>query len=1019
MSEDTSRRGRPEPAGSSPHSHQRSDSASYSVSPSRASVTARLATPIVGTPPPPGAQRVPKTENVTGTQTPLAGAGSGSVPGPGASSLSQALRGGHGSPPRRAAPADRENERFASPDRKGGGHGSFSAGSAGAAQLGQSPRPPEDLEVLKRHLAGPQNGSEPSSWRRGGSGQLETASAVDDDEFSSLQLQGGDTTRHIYRYAERREREQAEAEGPGRLRRSQSVSLPKHADDEESIHNVKVPGGFRRDHLRRQAGSPAPSSTNNRRPDYGTATRAHTAPQRQKPQFVTNNFIEFLTLYGHFAGEELEEDDEVLEPDEYFSSEYEADITDAEGEDREWGEDSALLTPGKRKRKRKPKHEGKGSPLGAAMLLLKSFVGTGVLFLPRAYLNGGMWFSNAVLLVIALLSYYCFILLVNTRLKVKASFGDMGGQTWGKYFRNLINFSLVISQIGFSSAYIVFVGENLQAFILAVSKCATTIPIIYVILMQMIIFLPLSLYRNINNIQKLALIADLFIVLGLIYIYFYDVKTIVQQQGVADIKAFNSKDWTLFIGTAIFTFEGIGLIIPIQSGMKDPRKFPSVLATVMVVISVIFISAGAVSYAAYGSRTKTVILLNMPQDDKLVNGVQFLYSLAILLSTPLQIYPAIEITSQQLFSRTGKYNPWIKWKKNIFRFFMVVLCAGIAWAGAGDLDKFVSLVGSFACIPLVFIYPPLMHYRAVADRPWQRITDLMLVVFGFVIMAYTTALTIINWVGGGQEEMPGQVDTVLNYYLEAADGGGEAVTYGGTASDKVKKRDAGHVKVTDVRGHEDEFNLDTNAFAFVKAATQLRTDMTREQHQEIGFRESTEIIEKVYRKSSYAEAIQIAKNAKDPKQVIPLNHPLMLVHVDQSDDGAVMALLEKVPEEEAARLQKTRWAIINVWCGLETVRRSPLAVLDARTIQDSEMRNIRLKMPQAPGGIAAIIQYVWHRALRVPDAIHDRNAWLGFVFGRIRELHEDIARHEVFSSMMNTGFTFDVVAFADRVELIE
>ena len=36
---------------------------------------------------------------------------------------------------------------------------------------------------------------------------------------------------------------------------------------------------------------------------------------------------------------------------------------------------------------------------------------------------------------------------------------------------------------------------------------------------------------------------------------------------------------------------------------------------------------------------------------------------------------------------------------------MVVMCAGIAWAGADDLDKFVSLVGSFACVPLVYIYP--------------------------------------------------------------------------------------------------------------------------------------------------------------------------------------------------------------------------------------------------------------------------------------------------------------------------
>lgn len=690
------------------------------------------------------------------------------MPGPGASSLSQALRGAFAqSPPEREVDGGAQTVgQDKKPQKKTSA--SFAPGSYNA-HLARSPRGSEDIEVLKRHLVNPPGGSPSGSWRR--TGDLPDAAAPEEEEeFSSLQLQGGDTTRHIYRYAEKREREQADVEDrrTGRLRRSVSVGLPNRVDDEEGISSVKVPGGFRRDHLRRAAASPVPSGTLPRgRQEYGTingSTEYSTGEpvQASQPRFVTSNFIEFLTLYGHFAGEELEEDDEALEPDEYFSSDaYEETTTDADehrSDDGDWGEDSALLTPGKRKRKRKHREAGKGSPVGAAMLLLKSFVGTGVLFLPRAYLNGGMVFSNIVLIAIALLSYYCFLLLVSTRLKVHLSFGDMGAHIFGNTFRNLINFSLVISQIGFSSAYIVFVSENLQAFILAVSKCRTTIAIHWVILMQMIIFLPLSLYRNINNIQKLALVADLFICLGLIYIYFYDIKTIVEQHGIGDIKAFNAKDWTLFIGTAIFTFEGIGLVIPIQSGMRQPQKFPKVLATVMVIISVIFISAGAVSYAAYGSSTKTVILLNMPQDDKLVNGVQFLYSLAILLSTPLQIYPAIEITSQQLFSRTGKYNPWIKWKKNIFRFFMVVLCAAIGWGGANDLDKFVSIVGSFACIPLVFIYPPMMHYRVVAERLWQRIADVLLVILGFLAMGYTTTLTIMSWVQGEQQHSPGYCD---------------------------------------------------------------------------------------------------------------------------------------------------------------------------------------------------------------------------------------------------------------------
>ena len=557
--------------------------------------------------------------------------------------------------------------------------------------------PYEDAEIVRRHLVG-QHAS-PSRSNRGFIGDEDTeaqATKPSDEEeeaFSSLQLQGGDITRQIYRWSE-----QQQAEEQGKLQRSKSFHASRSRPDDQvlDIDSIRQPGGFRRNYLRRAAASPSPAPGPS---GYGTLRQT-----RQQPQVFTSNFLEFLTLYGHFAGESLEEDDEVLGPDEYFSSDAHDSGEHSEDEDRDYGESSALLTPGKR-RKRKPKKTGNGTPTGAALLLLKSFVGTGVLFLPRAFLNGGMVFSNLVLLGVAGLSYTCFILLVSTRLVVESSFGDMGFHLYGRWMRNLINFSLVISQIGFSSAYIVFVSENLQAFVLAVSKCRTYIDIKLMILMQMAVFLPLSLYRNINNIQKLALVADAFILLGLVYLYYYDLFTIVSQGGVSDIVAFNPRDWTLFIGTAIFTFEGIGLVIPIQTSMRDPRKFPKVLGGVMIIITIIFLSAGAISYAAFGSKTKTVVLLNLPQDNKFVNGVQFIYSLAILLSTPLQIYPAIEITSQQLFSRTGKYNPYVKWKKNFFRFFIVLVCATLAWAGAGDLDKFVSLVGSFACIPLVFIYP--------------------------------------------------------------------------------------------------------------------------------------------------------------------------------------------------------------------------------------------------------------------------------------------------------------------------
>ncbi|OJD31134.1 transmembrane amino acid transporter [Diplodia corticola] len=755
---------RPVPVGRASPSDRGRSPAEGSVS--RVTSTRRLGSPVpsFGVAGSPRVAQVPTPQqlqagDVPESRTPLAGLepGKSSLPGPGESALANALKGSFaGSPPRFGTPP----VRAASPVPESLNLPRTNYGSFNSQQVGSPSGRLEDHEIVRRHLVGGGNGSSPNlaggvygSPKRGSMRAPDHGRAAGDDEeqanFDSLQLQGGDITRQIYRWTEQQE---AEAQGKTRRSRSFHAARPRPEDNPVlNINSIKQPGGFRRNYIRRAAGSPSPGPSD---------AQNGAAAKRPNPHLLTSNFLEFLSLYGHFAGEELEEDDEVLGPDEYFSSDAYDEGTGGEEDesDGEPGEHSALLTPGKRRKRRRQRNTGKGTPSGAAMLLLKSFVGTGVLFLPRAFLNGGMLFSNLVLLLVSGLSYYCFVLLTTTRLYVHASFGDMGYHLYGKWMRNLINISLVVSQIGFSSAYIVFVSENLQAFVEAVSKCRTFIDIKYMILMQMIIFLPLSLYRNINHIQKLALVADAFIILGLVYLYYYDILTLASQHGISDIKNFNPNDWTLFIGTAIFTFEGIGLIIPIQSSMKDPAKFPRVLAMVMIVITVIFVSMGALSYAAFGSKTKTVIILNMPQDNKFVNGVQFIYSLAILLSTPLQIFPAIEIASQQLFSKTGKFNPWVKWKKNFFRFFMVMCCALIAWVGAGDLDKFVSLVGSFACIPLVYIYPPLLHYRAVSRTFWQRFADISLIVVGMVMMLYTTALTINSWVGGDSTKPPGYCD---------------------------------------------------------------------------------------------------------------------------------------------------------------------------------------------------------------------------------------------------------------------
>ena len=102
------------------------------------------------------------------------------------------------------------------------------------------------------------------------------------------------------------------------------------------------------------------------------------------------------------------------------------------------------------------------------------------------------------------------------------------------------------------------------------------------------------------------------------------------------------------------------------------------------------------SYLTFGSDVQTVVIVNLDTTSKFTQVVQFLYSLAILLSVPLQLFPAVRIMENGLFERSGKADARVKWTKNCFRFVTIMFCCALSWAGANDLDKFVSFVGSFA-----------------------------------------------------------------------------------------------------------------------------------------------------------------------------------------------------------------------------------------------------------------------------------------------------------------------------------
>jgi solute carrier family 36 (proton-coupled amino acid transporter) len=48
----------------------------------------------------------------------------------------------------------------------------------------------------------------------------------------------------------------------------------------------------------------------------------------------------------------------------------------------------------------------------------------------------------------------------------------------------------------------------------------------------------------------------------------------------------------------------------------------------------------------------------------------------------------------------------------------------------------------------------MLHYRGVAKTTFRKFCDVILCVFGFIVMAYTTTLTLKSWAGGNEALKP-------------------------------------------------------------------------------------------------------------------------------------------------------------------------------------------------------------------------------------------------------------------------
>lgn len=391
--------------------------------------------------------------------------------------------------------------------------------------------------------------------------------------------------------------------------------------------------------------------------------------------------------------------------------------------------------------------------------LLKSNIGTGLLGLPLAVKNAGILMGPLSLLVIGLVAVHCMSILVKCAhhfcYRLNKPFVDYGDTVmygleaspvswlrnhahWG---RHIVDFFLIVTQLGFCCIYFVFLADNFKQVIEmangTTSNCHNNETVILTPTMDsrlyMLTFLPfmvlLVFVRNLRALSIFSLLANITMAVSLVMIYQFTVQNIPDPSHLPLVASW--KTYPLFFGTAIFAFEGIGMVLPLENKMKDPKKFSLILYVGMTIVTALYISLGILGYLQFGANIQGSITLNLP-NCWLYQSVKILYIIGILCTYALQFYVPAKIIVPLATSHVSKR--WALPLDLFIRLAMVSLTCILAIL-IPRLDLVLSLVGSLSGSALALIIPPLLEittYYSEGLSPVTIVKDTLISILGFV-----------------------------------------------------------------------------------------------------------------------------------------------------------------------------------------------------------------------------------------------------------------------------------------------
>ncbi|XP_074147939.1 proton-coupled amino acid transporter 1-like isoform X1 [Sminthopsis crassicaudata] len=369
----------------------------------------------------------------------------------------------------------------------------------------------------------------------------------------------------------------------------------------------------------------------------------------------------------------------------------------------------------------------------ALIHLFKANIGTGLLGLPLAMKNAGIIVGPLSLLMLGVIIVHCMGILVKCAHhfchRLQKPFVDYGDtvmygleaspflwlRSHSLWARHLVRSLLIVTQLGFCSVYFLFLADNFKQVAETASisnRCLqneTTMGMLPSLNLHlyMLTFLPfvilLVFFHNLLMLTIFSTVGNIAILGSVALIFSYITQDIPNPKNLP--WSANWQTYSLFFGTAIFSLEGIGVILPLENQMKYPSHYTVILYVVMPIIIILYVSMGTLGYMKFGENIQASITLNLP-NCWLYQSVKMLYSIGIFFTYALQFYIPAEIIIPHVIS-------WVpqQWELLVdlsVRGIMVCMTYIFAMM-IPQMELIIALLGSASCCVLALIIPPLLE----------------------------------------------------------------------------------------------------------------------------------------------------------------------------------------------------------------------------------------------------------------------------------------------------------------------